>query len=89
MKRLLDFGDRYAKQSTWKDYTLVKFCLFSMGLIAGTAIPGMHKKKAVCAASCVFLLTYIPLMSNVFRLAFKKEEEDEEDESFESSETCA
>ena len=89
MKKLLDFGDRYAKQSTWKDYTLVKFCLFSMGLIAGTAIPGKHKTKAVGAASLVFLLTYIPLMSNVFRLAFKKEEEDEEDEEVGSSETFA
>ena len=39
MKELLEFGDRYAGESTWKDFALVKFCLFSMGLIAGTYVP--------------------------------------------------
>ena len=33
MKRLLDFGTRYAKQSNWTDYALTKLCLFSMGLV--------------------------------------------------------
>lgn len=72
MKKILDFGDRYAKESTWKDFALVKFCLFSMGLAAGTAIPEKHKRKAVGAAACVFAATYVPLMTKVFRLAFKK-----------------
>ena len=72
MKKLLDFGDRYAKESTWKDFALVKFCLFSMGLAAGTKVPEKHKKKAVGAAACVFAATYVPLMTKVFRLALKK-----------------
>ena len=72
MKKLLDFGDRYAKESTWKDFALVKFCLFSMGLAAGTKVPEEHKKKAIGIAACVFAATYIPLMTKVFRLALKK-----------------
>ena len=72
MKKYFEFGDRYAKESTWKDFALVKFCLFSMGLAAGTIVPEKHKKKAVGAAACVFAATYIPLMTKVFRLAFKK-----------------
>ena len=51
---------------------LVKFCLFSMGLAAGTQIPEKHKKKAIKTAACVFAATYIPLMTKVFRLAFRR-----------------
>ena len=87
MDKLFDFGNRYARESTWKDFALVKFCLFSMGrkdfalvkfclfsmgLAAGTQIPEKHKKKAIGAAACVFAATYIPLMSKVFRLAFRR-----------------
>ena len=72
MDKLFDFGNRYARESTWKDFALVKFCLFSMGLAAGTQVPEKHKKKAIGAAACVFAATYIPLMSKVFRLAFRR-----------------
>lgn len=72
MNKLLDFGNRYAKESTWKDFALVKFCLFSMGLAAGTQISDKNKKKVIGAAACVFAATYIPLMTKVFRLAFKR-----------------
>ena len=73
MNKLLDFGNRYAKESTWKDFALVKLCLFSMGLAAGTLVPDRHKKKAVGAAACIFASTYIPLMAKVFRIAFKRD----------------
>lgn len=53
-------------------FALVKFCLFSMGLAAGTQIPEKHKKKAIKTAACVFAATYIPLMTKVFRLAFRR-----------------
>lgn len=72
MKKLLDFGNRYAKESTWKDFALVKFCLFSMGLAAGTQVPDKYSKKALGAAACVFVSTYVPLMAKVFRIAFKR-----------------
>lgn len=72
MNKLLDFGNRYAKESTWKDFALVKFCLFSMGLAAGMLIPDKQKKKAAGIAACVFASTYIPLMAKVFRIAFKR-----------------
>ena len=72
MNKLLDFGNRYAKESTWKDFALVKFCLFSMGLAAGTQVPEKHRKKAIGAAAGVFAATYVPLMRKVFRLAFKR-----------------
>ena len=73
MKRLLEIGNLYAKESTWKDFALVKFCLFSMGLVAGTQVPEKHKKKAIGAAACVFASTYIPLMAKVFRIALRRD----------------
>ena len=72
MKRLLEFGNRYAGESTWKDFALVKFCLFSMGLIAGTCVPEKYKKKVIGASAVIFATTYIPLMAKVFRLATDK-----------------
>ena len=73
MKKLLDIGNRYAKESTWKDFALVKFCLFSMGLVAGTQVADKHKKKVVGVAACVFASTYVPLMAKVLRIAFERD----------------
>lgn len=72
MKKLLAFGNRYASESSWKDYALVKLCLFSMGVMAGTRIPEKHKKKAIKASLCIFAATYVPLMTKVFRIATRK-----------------
>ena len=47
MKKLLVFGNRYAKQSTWKDFAMVKLCLFSMGLVVGTLVSEPYKKIVV------------------------------------------
>ena len=41
---LFDRADRYAAQSTWRDFALVKVCLFSMGVLMGLIVP-MRKKK--------------------------------------------
>ena len=73
IKALLELGNRYAEKSSWKDFALTKFCLFSMGLIAGTKVPEKHKKSAICASSAVFAATYIPLMGILIRIAMKKE----------------
>lgn len=74
MRKLLDFGNRYAKKSSWRDFAIVKICVFAMGLAAGAQVPEKHKKVAVGAAACVFAATYIPLMAKVFRIAFGREE---------------
>lgn len=73
-KALFDLGDRYAKESTWKDFALTKVCLFSMGLAAGTIVPEKHKKAVLAGTAAAFAATYIPLMAKVFRIAFRKEQ---------------
>ena len=69
MKKLLAFGNRYAKQSTWKDFALVKLCLFSMGLVGGTLVSEQYKRAAIIVAICVFAATYIPLIVKMIRVA--------------------
>ena len=63
MKKLLGYADKYLKKSNWKDMALLKFCLFSMGILAGMQLPARNKKKVQAVAFCVFWATYIPLMA--------------------------
>ena len=62
MKFLFRSADAYLRQCDWRDLALVKFCLFSMGLIAGISLPRKAKKPAIATATAVFVATYIPLM---------------------------
>ena len=68
MRKLLDFGNRYAKESSWKDFALVKFCLFAMGLLAGMSVREKDKKTVRIGAATVFAVTYVPLMAKLFRI---------------------
>ena len=54
MRKLLDIGNRYAKESTWKDFAIVKFCLFAMGLAAGTQVPAKYRKAAAGVLQFIF-----------------------------------
>lgn len=65
MKKLLDYADRYIENSTWKDVAMLKFCLFSLGILAGMQIPKKDKKEAGILAFVVFVITYIPLMKKL------------------------
>lgn len=71
MKMFFELGDRYAKESTWKDFALVKFCLFAMGLIIGSLLPKKARKPAIICGSSVFALTYIPLMTKVVKIMLR------------------
>ena len=62
MKFLFDSADAYLQQSDWRDFALIKFCLFAMGVIAGVSLPPKAKKPAIATAAVVFVATYIPLM---------------------------
>lgn len=75
MKIFFEIGNRYAKQSTWVDFALTKFCLFSMGLLIGLLIKDSLKFGVCIVAAIVFVLTYIPLMMKIFTIIreFKNE----------------
>lgn len=73
MKKLFELGNRYAAQSDWKDFALTKLCLFSMGVAAGTLVSKKYRKAVIGAAAVGFAVSYIPLMTKLFRVAVKKE----------------
>lgn len=68
MRRLFDYADRYLQKSDWKDIAMIKCCLFSMGLFAGTYIPKKNKYCARIIALIGFVVTYIPLMVKFFNV---------------------
>ena len=72
MKSLLRIGNKYVKKSSWRDFAVVKFCLFAMGLIAGTYVAEKSKKTVRTTAAAVFAITYFPLMFKLFKIAADK-----------------
>ena len=71
MKNLFELGNQYAKESDWKDFALLKFCLCSMGIIIGTQVTPKYKKTVICASIGVFIATYVPLMTIVYRIMMR------------------
>lgn len=68
MEKFLELGNRYAKQSDWKDFALTKLCLCAIGVLIGLNIPKKNKKCVGIMAITMFFITYIPLMSKVFKI---------------------
>ncbi len=69
MNKFFELGNRYAADSDWKDFALVKFCLCAMGVIIGANIPKKYKTQVTGAAAGVFAITYVPLMAKVVKIA--------------------
>ena len=75
MKKLFELGNRYAAQSTWRDFALTKLCLFSMGITAGMVVPKKYRTRVIGAAAAGFAVSYIPLMAKVFKIAGQMKEQ--------------
>ena len=74
MEKLFYSADRYIKKSGWKDLAMLKFCLFSIGVLAGMCIAEKDRKTVRAVAAAVFTVTYIPLMTKFFAIVREKEE---------------
>ncbi|OUN02141.1 permease of phosphate ABC transporter [Flavonifractor sp. An92] len=62
MKKLFSAADACIAEMNWKDMALVKFCLCSMGMLLGLAVPKKGRKWAALGASILFVTTYLPLI---------------------------
>ncbi len=72
MKNLFFIANEYLEQSDWKDLTVIKLCLCSIGVMIGLLVPSKAKKTVMMTAVCVFVLTYLPLMLKLFKVVFHK-----------------
>lgn len=77
--KLLDYADGYCKTTTWKDLSLLKFCLCAIGVMLGLSVPRQKKKPALLAAAAVFGLTYPLLMTGFLRSVCRQRESRETD----------
>ena len=68
MKNIIELGNEYAKKSSWKDFALLKLCLCAIGIVIGTNVPPQYKKTVTRVSAAVFIATYIPLMTKVFKI---------------------
>ena len=68
MKTLISIANDYIETSDWKTITALKFCLLSLGAIAGMQVRDEHRKPVTKCALTVFLATYIPLMAKLIRI---------------------
>lgn len=65
MKELLNYANTYIRKMNISDFAMLKVCVFSLGLLAGFAVPKRHKKKAAGIAATAFAFTYAPLMTKL------------------------
>ncbi|POP31351.1 permease of phosphate ABC transporter [Lactonifactor longoviformis] len=75
MKELFACADQYVQESDWKDLALIKFCLCSIGVMIGLAIPKERKKLPLLLAAAVFVVTYIPLMMKLIKIIIQRREQ--------------
>ncbi len=71
MKKLLNYGNEFVKQSDWRDLALIKLCLCAIGMMWGMALPKKAHKPAAFIIVSVFVCTYIPLMLKLFKIINK------------------
>ena len=72
MKKLFDAANRYIETSDWKTIAVLKFCLLSLGMMAGMQIRSEHKKPVFIGALGVFAASYVPLMARFYRVFTQK-----------------
>lgn len=80
MEKLFRSADKYLEKSDWKDIAVIKFCLCSMGIMIGAALPEKSRKAVILGSAAVFAATYIPLMGKYFGVFKEMLEEDQEDQ---------
>ena len=74
MKHLFKTADRYIQTSDWKLFAIIKFCLLSLGMLAGILVPKKHRTPVLLGSLAVFLGTYIPLMARLVKMFGEKED---------------
>ena len=67
MKGLLDFANQYITTLKWQHFSIIKFCLISLGVLIGLLIPSEAKATMLVVAGIIFAGTYIPTMAHFLK----------------------
>ncbi|MBQ8604404.1 MAG: permease of phosphate ABC transporter [Oscillospiraceae bacterium] len=62
MDWFLQTEKKYLWRSDWKDWMLVRFCLFALGMMTGVLIHKKAKKPVFVGALLAFVATVIPVV---------------------------
>ena len=73
MKKLIRCVNQNIWESDWRTIGLLKFCLLSLGICVGMAVPEEKKKTVLSAAFLSFVISYIPLTARVIRIIWSDE----------------
>lgn len=68
MKKLIRCANQYIWESDWKTIGLLKFCLLSLGICLGLAVPAQKKKIVLRAVFLTFIISYIPLIAKFIKI---------------------
>lgn len=79
MNKLFELGNRFAKDSDWKDFALVKICLCAMGVLIGVSLPKKNVRGAQAISGTIFGATYFVLMRKVFGIILEMKAEKSEE----------
>lgn len=74
LSKLCQFAKSYVQNMEISDIAAFKLCLFSLGTLAGLALPKKMKQMACLIASLTFLFTYIPLMVKLVQPLVSRED---------------
>ena len=72
MKKLLDWANGCIRRWDWKNVALLKFCMLSLGVLIGLALPNRGRRLARHVCAEVFLLAWATLMVVCFRMTQPK-----------------
>lgn len=72
MKKLLDWANGCIRRRDWKNVALLKFCMLSLGVLIGLALPNRGRRLARQVCAEVFLLAWATLMVDCFRMTQPK-----------------
>lgn len=64
---LFELGNKYCKESNWKDIALLKMCMFSIGIICGVLL-ATYKETTLTIAIPVFIITYVIIIGKVINI---------------------
>ena len=67
MKKLFEFADEYIALLKWRHFSMIKFCLISLGVLIGVLVPSNAKAALGIVAGLIFIGTYIPIMAHFIK----------------------